>query len=229
MATDPLEAKATYDRVYQGSFYHGRSRTLVQALSAVHMALYYLAWKQMGVTVYKLLGSARTQHIRPYVTLYPGDIYDDSVQTILAETRRQAERAVDQGLRAVKVPVLFGAENDPGGVSDRTIVGFIEDCREMLDEIAPDLVLAADFGYCWWDWQAAAWRLKRLEDYDVYFAEAPLRHDDLRGTRGWRLYRRSELEKRSSQLAAGRCANGSNGALCPWSSQASAGRVASPN
>ena len=202
VGTDPLEARATYDRVYHGSFYHGRRGTLIQALSAVDMALYDLAGKQLGVPVYKLLGGARTERIRPYATLYPGDIYDGPIEPILTEIRRQAEIAVDQGLRVVKVPVLFGAENDPGGVPGKTIVGFIEKCRELLDEITPGLVLAADFGYRWWDWQAAAWTLKRLEDYDVYFAEAPLRHDDLDGHA--RLAAVSPVRVGGAEFAAGR-------------------------
>ena len=53
---DPLEAAALFDRVYHGSFYHGRRGTFIQALSGVDIAMYDLAGKQLGVPVYKLLG-----------------------------------------------------------------------------------------------------------------------------------------------------------------------------
>lgn len=202
VGTDPLEARATYDRVYHGSFYHGRRGTLIQALSAVDMALYDLAGKQLGVPVYSLLGGARTDRIRPYATLYPGDIYDGPIDAIVDETRRQAEIAVEQGLRAVKVPVLFGGEDEPRGISDKAVVAFIERCRVLLDDIAPDIVLAADFGYRWWDWQSAAWTLKRLDDYDLHFAEAPLRHDDLDGHA--RLAGVSPVRVGGAEFAAGR-------------------------
>ena len=76
IGADPLEAKALYDRVYHTSFYHGRRGVLIFALSAVDIALYDLAGKQLGKPVYALLGGARCERIRPYATIYPGDVYD---------------------------------------------------------------------------------------------------------------------------------------------------------
>ena len=49
IGADPIEAAAIYDRVYGGSFYHGRQGTLIQAMSAVDIALWDLAGKQLGV------------------------------------------------------------------------------------------------------------------------------------------------------------------------------------
>ena len=110
VGADPIEAAALYDRAYHGSFYHGRRGTFIQAYSAVDIALYDLAGRQLGLPVYKLLGGARTERIRPYATCYPGDIYDGPMSAVLDEITRQAAIAADQGLTAVKVPVLFGAE-----------------------------------------------------------------------------------------------------------------------
>jgi len=191
---DPLEARALFDRVYHGSFYHGRRGTFIQAMSAVDIALYDLAGKQLGVPVYKLLGGARTERIRPYATCYPGDIYDGPMTPIVDEIGRQAEIAIEQGLRAIKVPVLFGPE-----LSDRRIVEFSRDCRKMVGD---DIVLALDFGYRWNDWHDAAWTLRRIDDYDIYFAEAPLRHDDLHGHA--RLAAVSPVRVGGAEFAAGR-------------------------
>ncbi|SVA03142.1 uncharacterized protein METZ01_LOCUS55996 [marine metagenome] len=191
---DPLEAVALYDRVYHSSFYHGRRGTLIQALSGVDIALWDLAGKQLAEPVYKLLGGARCPRVRPYATLYPGDIYDQPVADVAKPIREQAEIAKDQGLRAFKVPVLFGPE-----VSDREIVAFSEYSRSMVGD---DVVLALDFGYRWWDWYDAAWTLKRIEDYDIHFAEAPLRHDDLDGHR--RLAEVSPIRVGGAEFAAGR-------------------------
>ncbi len=41
--------------------------------------------------------------------------------------------------------------------------------------------MMVDFGYRWQDWREALWVLDRLEDCDLYFAEATLHHDDLEG------------------------------------------------
>jgi L-alanine-DL-glutamate epimerase-like enolase superfamily enzyme len=63
-------------------------------------------------------------------------------------------------------------------LSDRELIPFVRDCRQLVGDT---IELALDFGYRWTDWQAAAWLLKRVEQYDILFAEAPLRHDDLLG------------------------------------------------
>ena len=200
VGADPIEARALYDRVYHASFYHGRRGTLIQALSAVDIALWDLAGRQLGLPVYKLLGGARCDRIRPYATLYPGDVYGGPVEALIAEIARQAEIALDQGLRAVKIPVLFGPE-----VSDARIVEIVRRCREVIDAAAAgvgDVALALDFGYRWWDWHDAAWTLKRIEDCDICFAEAPLRHDDLDGHA--RLAAVSPMRVGGAEFAAGR-------------------------
>ena len=194
VGADPIEAAALYDRAYHGSFYHGRRGTYIQAYSAVDIALYDLAGRQLGLPVYKLLGGARTERIRPYATCYPGDIYDGPMSAVLDEVTRQVGIAADQGLTAVKVPVLFGAE-----VSDRDIVTFVASCRAAFGD---QLTMALDFGYRWWDWHDAAWTLRRIEDCDVAFAEAPLRHDDLAGHA--RLAAVSPIRVGGAEFAAGR-------------------------
>lgn len=200
VGADPIEARALYDRVYHASFYHGRRGTLIQALSAVDIALWDLAGRQLGLPVYKLLGGARCDRLRPYATLYPGDIYGGPVEPLLAEIARQAEIALDQGLRAVKVPMLFGPE-----VTDARIVEIVRRCREMIDALAAgcgEVALALDFGYRWGDWHDAAWTLKHIEDCGIYFAEAPLRHDDLDGHA--RLAAVSPVRVGGAEFAAGR-------------------------
>jgi len=194
IGADPVEARALYDRIYHGSFYHGRRGTFIQAMSAVDIALWDLAGKQLGLPVYKLLGGARSDRIRPYATCYPGDIYDGPMTPIVDEIARQAEIAVDQGITAIKVPVLFG-----DATTDKQIVEFTKQCRSMVGD---DIVLALDFGYRWWDWHDAAWTLKRIEDFDIYFAEAPLRHDDLHGHA--RLAAVSPIRIGGAEFAAGR-------------------------
>jgi len=173
LGADPIETVALYDRIYHGSFYHGRRGILIHALSAIDIALHDLAGKQINQPVYKLLGGARCEKIRPYATIYPGDIYDGPLSTVVSELNKQVEIAIDQGLRAVKVPVLFGEH-----LNDKKLIPFVKECRHMVGD---NIDLMLDFGYRWRDWQDAAWLLKRLDDYDIYFAEAPLAHDNLRG------------------------------------------------
>ena len=108
---------------------------------------------------------------------------------------KQAGIAIEQGLRAVKVPVLFGEHT----VRQAALIGFVADCRKMVgDEIA----LALDFGYRWRDWHDAAWLLQRIDDYAIAFAEAPLWHDDLHGHK--RLAAVSPVRVGGAEFATGR-------------------------
>ena len=63
-------------------------------------------------------------------------------------------------------------------LSDRAVLGFLKDCRKMVGD---DVALALDFGYRWRDWHEAAALMRRIEDLDIEFVEAPLWHDDLHG------------------------------------------------
>jgi len=194
VGADPVEARALYDRIYHGSFYHGRRGTFIQAMSAVDIALWDLAGKQLGLPIYKLLGGARTDRIRPYATCYPGDIYDGPMAPIVDEIARQAKIAVEQGITAIKVPVLFGQDT-----TDKQVVEFTAECRRMVGD---DIVLALDFGYRWWDWHDAAWTMRKIEPFNIHFAEAPLRHDDLHGHA--RLAGVSPIRIGGAEFAAGR-------------------------
>ena len=63
-------------------------------------------------------------------------------------------------------------------VTDDQLVETIKEGRRMLRH---DIVLMLDFAYRWRDWQAARWVINRIEQCDIFFAEATLQHDDLHG------------------------------------------------
>ena len=63
-----------------------------------------------------------------------------------------------------------------------------------------DVTMMVDFGYRWHDWRDALWTLSRVEDCDVYFAEATLQHDDLDGHR--KLAERVETRIGGAEFAA---------------------------
>ncbi|HUG66093.1 MAG TPA: mandelate racemase/muconate lactonizing enzyme family protein [Gaiellaceae bacterium] len=173
LGRDPFEIGALHRELYDATIYHGRRGLGVHALSAVDVALHDLVGKQLGRPVYQLLGGARREAIRPYATIYPGAAGDRTIGELMDDIARRFERALEIGFRAVKMEVLFGDV-----VTDRELVGCIAEGRRLLgDEIA----LLVDFGYRWSDWRSALWTLNRLEDCDLYLAEATLRHDDLDG------------------------------------------------
>mgnify|MGYP001332463776 CR=1 FL=1 len=173
VGADPVELAGLWQRMYEGTFWPGRRGLGMHALSAVDVALYDLAGKQLGLPAYKLMGGARRERLRPYCTIYPGLAHGRSISELMREIERQFDAALAAGFRAVKMEVLFYDL-----VSDRELAELIRDGRRMLGS---DITMAVDFGYRWHHWSDALWVLDRVADCDIYFAEATLQHDDLRG------------------------------------------------
>jgi L-rhamnonate dehydratase len=192
LGADPFEIAALNRRLYEETIYHGRRGLGIHALSAVDVALHDLVGKQLGRPAYQLLGGARREAITPYATVWPGGVRGRSLDALMEEIAGQFRRAVELGYRAVKMEVVFG-----GLVSDRELVACIREGRRLL---GADVTLALDFGYRWDDWRSALWVLERVEDCDVFFAEAPLRHDDLEGHR--KLAERVEMRVGGAEFAA---------------------------
>ena len=119
------------------------------------------------------MGGARRERLRPYCTIYPGLAQGRSIETLMSEIGRQFQAALAAGFRAVKMEVLFYDL-----VSDAELVGLIKQGRHMLGD---GMQMALDFGYRWRNWHDAKWVLDRIEDCDIFFAEATLQHDDLDG------------------------------------------------
>lgn len=173
LGADPVETAAIWQKLYEGTFWPGRRGLGIHAISAIDIALYDLAGKQLGLPAYKLLGGARRERLRPYCTIYPGLSQGRSVAALMAEIGRQFEVALATGFRAVKMEVLFYDL-----VSDAELVGLIKEGRRMLGD---GILMALDFGYRWTSWHDAKWVLDRVADCGIYFAEATLQHDDLAG------------------------------------------------
>jgi L-rhamnonate dehydratase len=173
IGADPIELAANWQRMYEGVFWPGRRGLGVHALSAVDVALHDLAGKQHGVPAYKLMGGARRERLRPYCTIYPGLARGRSVETLMAEIGRQFEAALAAGYRAVKMEVLFYDL-----VTDLELAELIARGRRMLGD---GVQMALDFGYRWRNWHDAKRVLDRIQDCDIFFAEATLQHDDLDG------------------------------------------------
>jgi L-rhamnonate dehydratase len=173
LGRDPFEIEALHRDLYQATIYHGRRGLGIHALSAVDVALHDVVGKQLGRPAYQLLGGACRDDIQPYATIYPGLPGGRTIGELMDELARGFERALELGFRAIKMEAFFGDL-----VSDRELVGCIREGRRLVGD---DTTLLVDFGYRWSDWRAALWTLNRLEDCDLYLAEATLQHDDLEG------------------------------------------------
>src|SRR5207244_6355363 len=121
---DPFEIGAIYNRLYEGTIYHGRRGIGIHAISAVDIALHDLAAKQLGRPVYQLLGGARRPFVKPYATVYAGPVRGRTIDEVMTDTVDRMGRALALGFDAVKMEVLF-----EDLVTDRQLVECIREGR----------------------------------------------------------------------------------------------------
>src|SRR2546427_13052776 len=66
-----LEVERLWDKVYDGTIYHGRRGLGIMLMSAIDNALHDLRGKLLGLPAYQLLGGKARDRITPYLTLFP--------------------------------------------------------------------------------------------------------------------------------------------------------------
>ena len=192
LGRDPFEREALWHELYERTMWHGRRGLGIHVLSAVDVALHDLAGKQIGRPVYQLLGGQRRERLSPYATLWPGAVAGRTIDQMMDVISVLSQKALGAGFRAVKMEVFFGDL-----VDDHELVGCIREGRRLLGDSTTMMV---DFGYRWRDWRDALWVLNRLEDCNLYFAEATLQHDDLVGHA--KLASRCETRVGGAEMAA---------------------------
>jgi L-rhamnonate dehydratase len=173
LGQDPFQIRARWNDLHFFTSYHGRRGLGIHALSAVDMALYDLAGKQLGRPAFHLLGGARRERLTPYATVYAGPVRGRTIGQVMDATAAGFETALALGHRAVKMELFF-----EDLVTDRGLVECIREGRRLLGE---DTMMTLSFGYRWTDWRDALWVLQRVEDCDIYFAQAMLPSDDIAG------------------------------------------------
>ncbi|GGF47811.1 enolase [Youhaiella tibetensis] len=158
---DPADAVVIHEDLYDlmrvrgffGGFY-------LDALAGVDIALYDLTGKVLNVPISTLLGGRRRDTIPAYVSGLP--------RATIKERCDLALEWVSKGYKGIK----FAA-----AVSDE---GIIAEMAALREAVGPDIDLMVDLH---WKFEAAeAIRLiRRLEAYNLYFAEAPVQPENLEG------------------------------------------------
>ncbi|MCW5980416.1 MAG: mandelate racemase/muconate lactonizing enzyme family protein [Bryobacteraceae bacterium] len=173
LGENPLEVERLWEKVYEGTIYHGRRGLGIMLLSAIDNALHDLRGKLLGVPAYQLLGGAARDSVTPYATLFPSMPQGRTWKEMRECSIALMNQALEAGFRAMKVEMLFYDL-----VDDRELVRFIHECRLIVGD-GHELMI--DVGYRWKNANDALWVLKRVEDARLFFVETPLHTDDLDG------------------------------------------------
>ena len=138
---DALEVEQLWDRIYEGTIYHGRRGLGIMLLSAIDIALHDLRGKLLGMPVFQLLGGAARREITPYATLFPSMPQNRPWSDMRDACIRLLEKSMELGFHAVKMEMLFYDL-----VTDRELLNFIHECRRILGEHRDFMI---DVGYRW--------------------------------------------------------------------------------
>ena len=162
---DPFDVERLWQKMYMGSVYYGRRGAVMQVISGIDIALWDIVGKKVGEPVYKLLGGAYRDCVRPYAsTLFR------STPEGMAEASRGY---LDQGFSAVKFGWgVFGenAERD---------VELVAAARTSLGDRA-DLLIDTGW-YIRRTAKEAIQMVRRLERFRPYLIEEPLSPEDYDG------------------------------------------------
>lgn len=158
---DPLDVQAIWDdlydilrvRGYGGGFW-------LDAVAAVDIALWDICGKLAGLPVRKLLGGERRSTIPAYVSGLP--------RATVSERVELAQEFVAKGYRAIKFAAAVSSD------------GIETEMRALRTALGPDVKLMIDFHWMFGRGEAAA-LIQRLEPYDLAFAEAPVKPEDVDG------------------------------------------------
>ena len=165
LGEDPFAYEYLWDRMYQGSLYHGRRGAAIQAMSGIDLALWDIMGKALQMPAYKLLGGGFRKSVRAYASALFGDD--------LAHTADKVKGYVDQGFTAVKMgwePMGQNADYD------------VQLVQTMRHAAGPKVDVLIDAGLCW-DAKTAIQMARRFAEYDIFWLEEPLHPDNLDGYR----------------------------------------------
>lgn len=160
---NPLETDRLWQKMYDGTFYFGRTSVTVSAMAAIDMALWDLKGKHYNEPIHRLLGGKQHDSIQAYASILFGK--DGAATTEIGARWREA------GYKAVK----FGWE--PMGESEALDIELVKGARAGIGD---DGIVLIDAG-CVWDARTALRRANAFADFNIEWLEEPLRQADVDG------------------------------------------------
>jgi L-alanine-DL-glutamate epimerase-like enolase superfamily enzyme len=158
---DPHDSEALWTEMYQEALLHGRTGSVMRAISILDIALWDRNARAARLPLYKYLGAAASGPVPAYAS---GGYYLDGKEP--QHLGEELAGYVAAGFRAVKMKVgrLEPAAEEARIAAARAAIG-------------PEILLMLDANNAWRDVPTALRYIRRYADYDPYWIEEPFGPD----------------------------------------------------
>ena len=138
MGQNPFDLELLWEKMFRGTLNYGRKGVVLEAISAIDIAIWDILGKATGQPVYNLLGGKTRERI----PVYASRLYAHQDLDWLAA---QADSFRKRGFRAMKQRFGYGPQDGLPGMRRN-----VELVRTVRDAVGPDIELMAD-AYMGWD------------------------------------------------------------------------------
>jgi L-rhamnonate dehydratase len=170
LGREPTDVELLWETLYRSTLNVGRRGVVLQAISAIDIAVWDLLGQQLGQPLYNVLGG----RVRESIPAYASWLYaTEDLEALAAEARGWAE----QGFCAVKQRLAYGPADGSAGIRKN-----VQLVRTVVEAVGPDVDVMADV-YMGWDTPYAIRCLRAIEDAGLRlrWLEEPLIPDDIPG------------------------------------------------
>ena len=175
-----------WEEMYREALLHGRSGSVMRAISALDMALWDLNARLVELPLYRYLGCWTTTSVPAYAS--GGYYLDGKTPQHLGE---ELAAYVRSGFKAVKMKVgRLGLAEEEARV------------QAAREAIGADILLMLDANNAWSDVPTALQFCKRYEKYEPYWIEEPFSPDEIDNHA--RLAERTQICVATGEIEAGR-------------------------
>lgn len=164
---DPVEREKLWDMMYRATIPFGRKGAAIEAISAIDLALWDIAGKEVNKPVYELLGGPTKDEI----PCYASNLHPVAFETLEQEALEYAEK----GFEVMKLRFRHGPEAGRKGMKENEKI--VETVRNA---VGTELEIAGD-AYMGWSIRYAKKMTQRLERYEMAWVEEPVIPDDIDG------------------------------------------------
>lgn len=186
VGVDRTLVRMIWERAYANAILHGRTGSVMRALSAVDIAIWDLNARRASLPLWRYLGGAVEAKVPAYAS--GGYYMPGKDPAALAE---EMKHYVQLGFRAVKMKVgMVSAGEDA------------ERIAAVRSSVGPDVLVMLDANNAWHDLPTALRALRRWEPLDPYWIEEPFGPDDLDNHA--RLVRSTPITVAMGEIEAGR-------------------------